>query len=143
MHRLIKSSTPGAVEYDQALRLLTQRAVLTRALCQELFDSKGHFSDRRSTAALSILLQWIAQNLPESVRGEPHSSGGLEQMVVPDDCRELFREIQDGAQVGEALFLLVTADNTFQTDASQAQLQKKLDAYWANHSSAAPAPSGR
>lgn len=142
MHRLIKSSQPGAVEHDRAVRLLAQRAVLTRALCQELLESQGRFSDRRSTAALSILLQWVAQNLPESVRVEPHCSDGLEHMVVPDAWRGLFREIQDGAQVGEALFMLVTADNTSQTNASQAQLQKKLDAYWASHSSAAPAPGG-
>ena len=141
MHRLIKSSQPGDAEHDKALRLLTQRAVLTRALCQELLDSQGRFSDRRSTAALSILLQWVAQNLPESVRVEPHASDGIDSMVVPDDCQELLREIHDGAQVGDALFMLLTADNSLQADGDQSTLQKRLNAYWANHPSAAPAPA--
>jgi hypothetical protein len=48
MHRLAKSSKPGDVERDQAGRLLTERAVVTRALCRELLDSNGRFSDRRS-----------------------------------------------------------------------------------------------
>jgi hypothetical protein len=62
-------------------------------------------------------------------------------MFVPDDCRELLREIQDGAQVGEALFMLSTADNSIQADGDRARLQKILDDYWTNHASAAPAPS--
>lgn len=141
MYRLVKSSNPGAVERDDAVRLLVQRAVLTRSLCRELLDSDGNFSDRRPTTALAFLLQWVAQNLPASVRLEPHASNGIEEMVVPDDCQELLREIQDGAQVGEALFMLTTADNSFQADGDRATIRKRLDAYWANHPSPAPAPS--
>jgi hypothetical protein len=141
MYRLVNSSKPGEVERDQAVRLLTERAVLTRALCRELLESDGSFSDRRSSTALVLLLQWVAQNLPQSVRVEPHPSDGIDSMFVPDDCRELFREIQDGAQVGEALFMLSTADNSIQADGDRARLQKILDDYWTNHASAAPAPS--
>jgi hypothetical protein len=141
MYRLVNSSKPGGVERDQAVRLLTERAVLTRALCRELLESDGRFNDRRLAAALSVLLQWVVQYLPNSVRVEPHASDGIDSMAVPDDCRELLLEIQDGAQVGESLFMLFTADNSMQADGDRARLQKRLDDYWANHASAAPAPS--
>jgi hypothetical protein len=55
MYRLVNSSKPGEVERDQAVRLLTERAVLTRALCRELLESDGSFSDRRSSTALVLL----------------------------------------------------------------------------------------
>lgn len=140
MHRLVKSSQLGDVERDHAVRLLIERAVLTRALCRELLESDGRFSDRRSDTALFLLLQWVGQNLPASVRVEPHASDGIDSMVVPDDCQELLREIHDGAQVGDALFMLLTADNSLQADGDRSTLQKRLNAYWANHPSAAPAP---
>ena len=140
MLRLIESSKPGAVERDYAIRLLAERAVLTRALCRELLDSEGRFGNRRSAAALSVVLGWVVQYLPESVRLEPHASDGIDSMIVPDGCQELLREIRDGAQVGEALFMLFTADNSIQKAGDQARLQQKLDDYWANHSHAAPAP---
>ena len=141
MHRLVKSSKPGEVERDHAVRLLTARAVLTRALCRELLDADGRFSDRRPSTALFLLLQWVAQNLPESVWVEPHPAGGIDAMIVPADCQELLREIYDGAQVGESLFMLLTADNSLQADGDRATLRKRLDTYWANHPAAAPAPS--
>lgn len=141
MHRLVNSSKPGQVERDQAIRLLTERAVLTRALCRELLEADERFNDRRSGTALSLLLQWVVQNLPQSVRVEPHPSDGIDSMAVPEDCRELLREIHDGAQVGEALFMLMTADNSLQADGDRARIRKRLDDYWTNHQNAAPAPS--
>jgi hypothetical protein len=141
MYRLVNSSKPGAVERDLAVRLLTERAVLTRALCRELLESDGSFSDRRSSTALSLLLQWVVRNLPQAVRVEPHPSDGIDSMAVPDDCSELLQEIHDGAQVGEALFMLFTADNSLQADGDRARLRKRLDDYWASHAAAAPAPS--
>lgn len=142
MHRLVNSSTPGAVERDHAIRLLNERAVLTRALCRELLDSSGNFSDLRSNTALVLLLQWVWRNMPESVRVEPHASDGIDNMVVPDDCQELLREIRDGALVGEALFMLSTADNSYQRDGDMATIQKRLDAYWIDHPAGARLPSG-
>jgi hypothetical protein len=141
MYRLVKSSKPGAVERDHAIRLLTERAVLTRALCRELLDSAEFLNNRRSGVALSLLLQWVARNLPTSVRVEPHPSNGIDDMAIPDGCEELLQEINDGAQVGESFFMLLTADNSFQADGDRATLRKRLDAYWTNHGSVAPAPS--
>ena len=141
MHRLVNYSKPSEVERQQAVRLLAERAVLTRAICRELLESDGQFSDRRSSTALSLLLQWIAHNLPQSVRIEPHPSDGIDSMAVPADCSEVLREIRDGALVGEALFMLSTADNSLQADGDRARLRTRLDAYWTNHASAAPAPS--
>src|SRR5437870_381942 len=116
MHRLVGSSNPEDVERDTAVRLLTERAVLTRAVCRELLDAAGRFDDRRPCTALAILLQWLRQNLPESVRIEPHPSDGIDGMVVPGTCQALLQEVRGGAQVGEALFMLLTADNSIQAN---------------------------
>jgi hypothetical protein len=137
MHRLVNSSNPEDVDRDKAVNLLTQRAILTRAVCRELLDADTSFNDRRPQTSLVLLLQWIARNLPESVRFEPHPSDGIDSMVVPDTCRELLQEIRDGAEVCEALFMLLTADNRIQADNDQAIIQNKLDRYWANHRSVA------
>lgn len=141
MHRLVKSSKPGEVERDLAIRLLTERAILTRALCRELLDSGESFSGRRTSTALGFLLQWVSHYLPASVRVEPHPSDGIDSMTVPEDCNELLREIRDGAQVGEAFFMLLTADNSFQSDGDRKTIRKRLDSYWVDHASAASAPS--
>lgn len=141
MHRLVQSSQPGRAERDHAVRLLTERAVLTRALCRELLDSDGHFNNRRTGTALSWLLGWVGQSLPNSVRVEPHPSDGIDTMTVPEDCMELLREIQDGAQVGDAFFMLLTADNSLQSDGDKKRLSERLEVYWTNHLRVAPAPS--
>jgi hypothetical protein len=39
--KLVRSSIAGHVERDQALHLLTQRALLTRIICRELLESKS------------------------------------------------------------------------------------------------------
>jgi hypothetical protein len=53
--RLVASSNPEDVNRDQALHLLTERAVLTRALCRELRDSGGVFNGMRPLTALALL----------------------------------------------------------------------------------------
>ena len=134
--RLVSSSIPGAVERDTALRLLTERAVLTQAVCSELRDGDTEYFGRRSRTALAHLLEWIQANLPESVRIEPHAGDGLDQMIVPDGCQAIFREIHAGAQVGEALFMLFTADNSHDADEDRATIRECLTSYWREH----PAP---
>ena len=108
--RLVGSSNPGDVQRDTAVHLLTERAVLTRAVCRELAEStesNGSFGDRRPCIALSFLLRWILENLPHSFefraaagnlcQREPRASDGIDQMVVPDGCESLLQEIRDGA----------------------------------------------
>jgi hypothetical protein len=138
--RLVRSSVPGAVERDAALRLLSERAVRTRALCRELVESKGHFPDRRASTVLSSLLSWIVENFPESVRAEPRPSDGLDQMVVPEEGRGLLAEIREGAQVGEAFFMLMTADNSIAAEQDKALLQERLESYWTKHAVAVRPP---
>ena len=91
MLRLVESSGPGDVERDTAVRLLAERAVLTRAICRELEEASGKFAGRRPSIALTLLLQWIWQNFPECVRVEPHPSDGIDRMIVPDGCEALSR----------------------------------------------------
>jgi hypothetical protein len=139
--RLVQSSNPGDVERDAAVRLLAERAVLTRAVCRELLDAGGEFAGRRPCVALSFLLQWIQENFPESIRVEPRPADGIDRMVVPDGCRDLLQEIQDGAQVGEALFMLLTADTPTQSRGDEAVIRDRLAAYWAKHLAAVRAPT--
>ena len=134
--RLIRSSVPGAVERDKAVRLLTERAVLTRMVCRELRDADIDSFDRRPRTALSFLLRWIHENMPDSVHVEPHSADGIDQMIVPDGYQDILEEIRAGAQVAEALFMLETADNSLQADGDRAIIRERLTAYWAKH----PAP---
>jgi hypothetical protein len=54
-------------------------------------------------------------------------------MVVPEDCEDLLREIEDGAEVCEALFMLTTADNAFEVENDTSKIAKCLDAYWEAH----------
>jgi hypothetical protein len=131
--RLVRSSVAGAVERDAALRLLSERAVLTRMLCRELLEAEEALPDRRVDTAFSILLSWIAQNFPESTRTEPHPSDGLDRMTVPEEGCHLLAEIADGAQVGEALFMWLTAETRMDADHDKAILRERLENYWAKH----------
>lgn len=140
MLRLVESSNPGDVDRDTAVRLLAQRAVLTRAVCRELQECSD-FAGRRPTTALSLLLQWVWQNFAESVRVEPHASDGLDKMIVPENCQELMQEIRAGAEVAEALFMLTTADTMSQLRGDEEVIRDRLSAYWAKHGTAVVAPS--
>jgi hypothetical protein len=135
--RLVHSSVPGAVERDAALRRLSERAVLTRMLCRELLEADGRLPDRRVMAALSSLLSWIAQNCPESVRVEPHPSDGLDGLEILEDERDLLAEVRNGAQVGEAFFMLMTADTSGAAEHDKAVLRERLESYWTKHAVAA------
>ncbi|MFN0021215.1 MAG: hypothetical protein ACKVP0_23450 [Pirellulaceae bacterium] len=142
MHNLVDSSQPGAVDRDRAIHLLTQRAVLTRSLCQELRDAaSADFNGRRIGVALGLLLRWVSENMPESVRVEPHPSDGIDQMVVPEMCQELVQEIRDGAAVGEALFMLYTADTPTQAQGDKERITKHLESYWAKHAGPVYSPT--
>ena len=119
-----------AVDRDQALWLLAERAVLTRAVCRELQDSGGEFYGRRPFRALAQLLEWVHSNFPES---GPSPRCGLDAMVVPEDCQDLLREIRDGAEVCAALDMLTTADNALEEEGDKEAIARKLAAYWEAH----------
>jgi hypothetical protein len=131
--RMVRSSVPGATDRDRAIRLLTERAVLTRMICRELKEGDVLGHDLRPQTALFILLRWISDNLPESVRVEPRADDGIDQMIVPDGYAELLTEIISGAQVGKALFMLLTADNRIQEQSDRENLKRAVAAYWAEH----------
>ena len=140
MSHRVDPSSQNDVDRDVILRRLAERAVLTRAMCRELLDSKGQFTSRRVATALGILLRWIHETLPESVRIEARPGDGLDQMIVPHDYRELLEEIRDGALVGQKLFWLLTADSLLDFKTDESILRESLETYWAKHPSPASAP---
>jgi hypothetical protein len=131
--RLMASSNPDDVDRDKALHLLTERAVLTRAVCRELLDSGGVFNGRRPFAALALLSQWVdATFFPQDDVPSLSAVGGLDDMVVPEDCEDLMREIRDGAEVCDLLILHKYGD-TCDYDSDREAIAKSLDAYWKAH----------
>jgi hypothetical protein len=136
--RLVASSDPGDVDIDQALYLLAVRAVMTRAVCRELLESGGY--SRRAHTALGLLLEWLMSIFPHPKGFGVTAREGLDAMVVPERCAELLREIQDGAEVCEALAFSLTADLTSEREQDDADLARKLDAYWKAHAQVVNAP---
>ena len=131
--RLVRSSVPGAMERDQAIRLLTERATLTRMVCRELLDSDIDKPDQRPQTALFQLLRWIDENMGEYVHVSARADDGIEQMVVPEGYQGLFAEIGAGAKVCNALFMLQTADTGLQEQHDRAIIRDRLASYWAQH----------
>ena len=134
--KLVASSTPGAIERDDAIEILTTRALLTRMVCREMLEANGNYFGRRPRAALGLLLGWIQDNFSECVVIEPHARDGLDSFVVPDSYTGLFQEIKDGAGVAEALFMLMTADTKMEVDHDKEAIRKALLWYWQNHEQA-------
>jgi hypothetical protein len=52
----------------------------------------------------------------------------------------LFAEVWQGAQVGEASFMLMTADTSIAAEHDEAVLRERLESYWAKHTIAARPP---
>lgn len=130
--RLVRSSVPGAVERDETIRLLSERAVLTRMVCRELMDSADP-ADRRPHAALFVLLSWIAANRAESSPIEAQANEGLDRIIPPEGYADLLAEIKAGAEVCRTLFLLFTADNRLQAAQDRDAIQTRLSNYWTQY----------
>jgi hypothetical protein len=125
-----KIDAQNAVDRDRALSLLAARAVVTRAVCRELLESGG--DGIRSRNALAFLHQWIRDTFQQFAHAWPSALNGLDAMVVPADCEGLLREIRDGAEVCDALFMLMTADNV-DAESDARKLAERLDDYWKTH----------
>ena len=139
--RLVASSNPDDVGRDQVLHLLTVRAVLTRTVCRELLDLGGEFNPfngRRPFAALALLFKWIDDTFSQS--GDPGLWDGLpDDMVVPEGCEDIVREIRDGLEVCDVLMLLKYGD-TCDVESDREAMAKSLDAYWKAHAKIASPP---
>jgi hypothetical protein len=119
--RLVASSNPDDVSRDQALR------------CRELLDSGGVFNGMRPLTAIALLSRWVKRTFPEiEPLGGLAVSYGLDDMVVPEGCEDMLREIQDGAEVCEAFDLLIYGD-TCDVESDNEAIAKSLDAYWKAH----------
>ena len=130
--RLVASSNPDDVGRDQALHLLTERAVLTRAVCRELLDSGGVFNGMRPLTALALLSRWVKDTFPKSEPFSLTAREWLDDMVVPEGCEDMLREIQDGAEACDLLILHKYGD-TCDYESDREAIAKSLDAYWKAH----------
>ena len=135
------SSNLSQEDRDIAIRFLTERAVFTRAVCQELRDSEEEFEGRRPCIALSLLFQWITAYQNSSSRFEPYCTDGIDAMIVPHGCESLLEEILDGSRVGQTFSVLLTADTPTQRKGDKRALQHQLQQYFSTHSSPSQAPS--
>ncbi len=133
--KLVSSSDQSHMERDSAVQLLGERGVLTRLVCQELHESNEEFAGRRPRIALSFLLQWIVKTQKEFVQIEPQCADGLDNMIIPEGCEELLAEIRDGVKVGEAFFMLLTADTQTEQRGDEEVLRERLAEYYAKHRS--------
>lgn len=121
--RLVSSSDPGAVDRDRHLRLLTNRVVLTTAVCRELLNA-DNFAARRPRAALDLLRGWVGERYDKDV--ETHPSDGIDVMVIPDGAEVIERELRAGAAVCEALAMLCTADNAREMADDESSITARL-----------------
>jgi hypothetical protein len=130
--RLVASSNPNDVGRDQALHLLTERAVLTRAVCRELLDSGGVFNGMRPLTALALLSRWVKDTFPQSEPFGLTAREWLDDMVVPEGCEDMLREIQDGVEVCDRLIMFNYGD-LCDVESDREAIAKSLDAYWKAH----------
>jgi hypothetical protein len=130
--RLVASSNPDDVDRDHTLHLLTERAELTRAVCRELLDSGGVFNGMRPLTALALLSRWVKDTFPETEPLGLTATDGLYEMVVPEGCEDMLREIQDGAEVCERLIMFNYGD-LCDVESDREAIAKSLDAYWKAH----------
>ena len=136
MIKIVYSTTPGAVERDEAIRLLTMRAVMTRMVCREASECNGKFLHSRPGASLWLLGQWLVDNWPEEeyLWGQRYST--LNPTLVPDDCRDLADEIIDGGLVCDEIRGIQTSDNDSEYQSDSIRINEALKNYWGKHSTA-------
>ena len=106
--RLVQTAEIGAVERDEAVRKLTERATLTRMVCREVLESNNPNIDRRPQVALFALLSWIVENHRQHIKIEPRAYDGLRHTIAPEGYTDLLVEIEAGTLVCHALFMLFT-----------------------------------
>lgn len=128
MARLIfDSSDPGAVDRDKALWLLSERVVLTSAVCHELMRRED-FGGRRSRAALDHLRRWVGEHY-DAKGGVTGARDGLEAMTVPDGAEDLMEELWAGVAVCEALAMMYTADTFSELASDKERIAATLRAF--------------
>ena len=119
-----------------ALDLLLQRAVLTRAVCQEVREGTTDPYYVRAKTVLGLLEHWLEENEGYSLA----SYNPVEIATAASDYKKLTQEIQDGQDVCQALSLHGTADTQTEARSDDAYLREALNKYWSKHRHAEPKP---
>ena len=104
--------TAGSLTSHHAMTRLRERAVLTRAVCDELDAHDGQDPDGVARAAMYLLLRWMKANLPATREREMVPNDGLDEMVVPPEGQHLMDEIRAGAGLAYDLWMQGTANSS-------------------------------
>lgn len=123
--RLVESSTPGAVTAANADSLLSERLVLANAVCAELGASRGEYSARLPTAALTLLRQWIGSHYSTD-GSEVLVQDGLAEMLVPAGSEGRMNQLRAATSVCSDLAIIWTAETRSEYAADSEQLRESL-----------------
>ena len=133
MARLIDSSDPGAVEREQALNVLAERAVLATAVCREFLAAGPTYLTRRCNAAYGLYRSWLAQHdLNLLSDGYRDVRGIREQMQIPEgdpEADKLADEIEVADRVSGGYERLNTADTRSEFQGDQENLTVALQSW--------------
>jgi hypothetical protein len=124
---MIDSSDPGELAFDHQRAALETRAVLTRAVCNELLRDRKGYGGRRARIALGFLLRWVAENTPSGDGTETLPLDGIQSMSVPAACDATWREICAGAKACHNLWMLWTADSMGDQASDERQIDEGLE----------------
>jgi ATP/maltotriose-dependent transcriptional regulator MalT len=89
------------------------------------------FSFWRTDAAMQLLSQWKASNIPKGASA--WISMDAESQGYSVEARELLAEISAGERVCEALSMLKSADNDREWRDDMQRLNQELKKYWQDH----------
>jgi enoyl reductase-like protein len=86
----------------------------------------------RPLTALALLSRWVKCTFPETEPIGLAAREWLDDMVVPEGCEDMLREIQDGAEVCDRLIMSNYGD-LCDVESDREAIAKSLDAYWKAH----------
>ena len=119
----------NATNAEVAKERLIERAILTRALCQEWRDCDGAYFGERCRGALGLLDRWLKAHEPAYREASGTALDGLDRMAVPPGCEELIKELRDGSAV-EMAFSHWRWSDTHDADRDKECFKNMLDRYW-------------
>jgi hypothetical protein len=127
MARLVGSSTPGLVELSGAIEFLATWDVLVRSVCREVVDRPDKFDlGWRARAALGLLWRW---------KSTASFENGRPSIQIPEQCTELYAQIQAGERVCGACLGSLSADKFEDLESDFRWIEEAVSSYWTHYPS--------